>query len=145
MQVLRDGPAPMISALRRDIGLTDTIDRMVSWDEKRSTLSPGLGVEATISKALIRRCPLYRVDHFSRDVDVAKLFGSTITPRQLNDDAMGRALDKVTEANTKEVYAPWPCRRCAVRASVWNHCMRIPSPYPSKERMTIVARTMRCG
>ncbi len=105
MQVFRDGPAPMISAVCRDIGLTRTIDRMVAWDEKQCTLSPGLRVEAMIINALTRRCPLYRMDHFFHDVDVAKLFGPAVTPRQLNDDAMGRALDKVAEANAKEVYA----------------------------------------
>lgn len=44
LEVFRDGPAPMISAVCRDIGLTQTIDEMVAWDNRQCTLSPGLRV-----------------------------------------------------------------------------------------------------
>ncbi len=41
MEVFRDAPAPMISAMCRATGLTRTIDSLLVWDERLCTLSPG--------------------------------------------------------------------------------------------------------
>ena len=58
-----------------------------------------------IINALANRRPLYRLAHYFFDVDGAKPFGPAVTVRQLNDDAMGRALDTLAAADPKEVYA----------------------------------------
>ncbi len=39
MEVLNDGPAPLISAMRRSIGLTSTINQVLDWDERQCKLS----------------------------------------------------------------------------------------------------------
>jgi len=104
LEVFRDGPAPMISAICRDIGLTQTIDAMATWDDSQCTLSPGLRVEAIIINTLMNRRPLYRLEQFFAGMDVSKLFGPGVTASALNDDAMGRALDKLAEAGAGEVY-----------------------------------------
>ena len=54
-------PAPMIQAICRDIGLTQTINHMLEWDEARCTLSPGQRVEAMIINCLMNRSALYQL------------------------------------------------------------------------------------
>jgi len=98
------GPAPMIQAICRDIGLTHTINHMLDWDETRCRLSPGQRVEAMIINCLMNRSPLYQLPVFFEHMDVENMFGEGITPSDLNDDAMGRALDKLAEAGPEKVY-----------------------------------------
>ncbi len=105
MEVLNDGPAPLISAMCRSIGLTSTINQMLDWDERQCKLSPGFRVEAMIINLLMGRRPLYRLDEFFEYMDVSKLFGPMISPCDITDDSIGRALDKLAEANPAEVYA----------------------------------------
>jgi len=103
LEVFRDGPAPMISAIGRDLGLTQTMDAMATWDDSQCTLSPGLRVEAIIINALMNRRPLYRLEQFFAGMEVSKLFGPGVTASALNDDAMGRAQDRWAEAGAGEV------------------------------------------
>jgi hypothetical protein len=42
----------------------------------------------------MNRSPLYQLPVFFEHMDVENMFGEGITPSDLNDDAMGRALDK---------------------------------------------------
>ena len=88
VEVLRDGPGPVISAMCRSIGLTGTINRMVDWDERQCKMSPGFRVEAVIINLLMGRRPLYRLDAFFEYMDVSKLFGPMISPEDITDDAV---------------------------------------------------------
>ncbi len=86
MEIFRDGPAPMISAMCRSIGLTQTVDEMVRWDDKQCKLSPGLRVEAIIINTLTNRRPLYQLEEFFSDLDVSKMFGPGVKAEDINDD-----------------------------------------------------------
>ena len=77
---------------------------MLMWDDKQCKLSPGLRVEAVIINTLMNRRPLYRLEEFFSDMDVSKMFGPGVKADDINDDAVGRALDKLAEANPREVY-----------------------------------------
>jgi transposase len=46
---------------------------------------------------------LYRLPEFFEKTDTENLFGDGITNEQLNDDACGRALDKLAEADPRTV------------------------------------------
>jgi len=98
------GPAPMIQAICRDIGLTQTINHMLQWDETRCKLTPGQRVEAMIINCLMNRSALYQLPVFFEHMDVENMFGQGITPNDLNDHAMGRALDKMAAVGPEKVY-----------------------------------------
>lgn len=104
VEVLVDGPAPLIQAICREIDLTPTLDHLLAWDEGQCKLSPGTRIGALIINALMNRRPLFRLEEFYRDMDTAKLFGPGIQPDDLNDDALARALDKLAAAGPQRVY-----------------------------------------
>jgi transposase len=104
MEIFNNGPAPLISAMCRSLGITQAIDRLTEWDERQCKLSPGLLVEAMIINLLGSRKPLYLMHEYFQHMDVATLFGPGIQARDLNDDALARALDKLARAGPGLVY-----------------------------------------
>jgi hypothetical protein len=63
MEVFNNGPAPLISALCRALGITHAIDWLTVRDERQCNLSPGLLVEAIIN--LLASCkPLYLIHEY---------------------------------------------------------------------------------
>lgn len=71
---------------------------MVKWQELNSLVSPGLLIETLIICILCDRKPLWKVEQFWAEQDLAHLFPHTgLTYGQLNDDAYGHALDKLSE------------------------------------------------
>ncbi len=61
------GPGPIISNICWQLGVRETINETVPWDEKQCLLDPGLHVEALIINILCRRDPLYQVERFYRE------------------------------------------------------------------------------
>ena len=104
MEVFNNGPDPVISTMRRSPGITQAIDRLTQWDERQCKLSPGVLVEAIIINLLGNRKPLYLMHEYFEHVDVATLFGPGIQARDLKDDALPRALDKLAQAGPGLVY-----------------------------------------
>ncbi|MEW6523526.1 MAG: IS1634 family transposase, partial [Bacillota bacterium] len=103
-EVFNNGPAPVISAMCRSLGITQALNRLVEWDERQCKLAPGLLVEAIIINVLCNRKPLYRMHEYFSKVDVPTLFGPGIQAAHLNDDALARALDKLAQAGPGRVY-----------------------------------------
>ncbi len=99
------GPAPVISNICRQLKVRETVNRLVSWDEKQCLLDPGLLVVALIINLLCRRNPLYLVEEFYQEQDVELLFGPGIEAKNFNDDALGRTLDKIYLAGAKKVFS----------------------------------------
>ena len=89
---------PLITMLCRTAGIRETVNQMVSWNDTNSRISPGLLIETLIICILCERRPLWKVHKFWNKQDMDMLFpGVDISPDQLNDDAYGRALDKIAE------------------------------------------------
>ena len=79
------------------------IDTTVDWDEQQCTLSPGERVMALIMNVLTEGEPLYRLPEFFQETDTENLFHEGIDPGHLNDDALGRVLDKLSETDPRTV------------------------------------------
>ena len=79
------------------------IDTTVDWDEQQCTLSPGERVMALIMNVLTEGEPLYRLPEFFQETDTENLFHEGVDPEHLNDDALGRVLDKLSEADPRTV------------------------------------------
>jgi hypothetical protein len=108
MELYSPGPLPVIARMAREIRLVETINRVVEYDETQCKLLPGERVLAMVMNLLTDRHALYQMPDFFRGTDIENLFSSWrddegIVPEDVNDDTLGRGLDKVHEANGLEV------------------------------------------
>ena len=94
------GFLPVVSAYACRIGLVEEIDRLLGC---KMEVSPGRAVLAMILDALTGRSPLCRLEQFFIDKDVGQLLGEDISPTRLNDDTLGRVLDRISDVGTNKV------------------------------------------
>lgn len=111
------GPAAMIGQIIRELGIVETIDNMVKWDQKQCKHSPGTHVLAMLINILMGRTALYRVDEFYELQDIAVLFGTDASADDFNDSVLGRTLDKIFDAGAKKVFGA-SALRAALREDV---------------------------
>lgn len=91
---------PIVSAYARTLGVVEEVDRLCG--SKRG-VSDGQVVLALILDALSGRSPLFRLPQAFAKLDTELLLGEAISPEKLNDDAVGRALDRIFEVGTSKV------------------------------------------
>lgn len=91
---------PIISAYVKKIGLVEEVNRLSPSDAE---VSAGHVVMALILDTLSGRGPLYRLERSFNGMDLELLLGTDIASSKLNDDAVGRVLDRVWEAGTGKV------------------------------------------
>ena len=94
------GFLPVVSAYATRIGLVEEIDRLLDCEME---VSPGRAVLAMILDALSGRSPLCRLEQFFTDKNVGQLLGEEISPTKLNDDTLGRVLDRISAVGTNTV------------------------------------------
>ncbi len=103
--VPKTGADSLIAGLVDDLGIPETIDQMVDWDETQCKLSPGQRIKALIINVLTSRSPLYQVEEYYRNRDVENLLGAGVEVCDLKDDTLGRGLDKLYEADPRHVFS----------------------------------------
>ncbi len=91
---------PIVSAYARTLGVVEEVDRLCG--SKRG-VSDGRIVLALVLDALSGRSPLFRLPEVFAKLDTELLLGEGISPEKLNDDAVGRALDRIFEVGTGKV------------------------------------------
>lgn len=91
---------PIVSAYARTMGVVEEIDRLCG---KQRGISPGRIVLALMLDALSGRTPLFRLPQAFAQMDTELLLGEAISPDKLNDDAVGRVLDRLYEVGTSKV------------------------------------------
>ena len=88
------------------IGFVDFIDRSVTWDSKQWNVSPGNLAKAIILVTFLQiRSPLYKIQKSFIGIDTEVLFGKGVLPEHLNDDAIGRALDRINNAKPEGLFS----------------------------------------
>jgi transposase len=97
------GPLPVIKGVADDIGLTETLDELLEWDEQQCTVSPGNRLSALIMNFLTDGVALVQMPEYFEKTDTENLFGEGIQPEHLNDDCLARALDKFADAGLDRV------------------------------------------
>lgn len=106
IRIFRAGPAAVIARLCDVLKIAEMIDTVIDWDPAQCRLSPGTRVKALSINILVHRQALYRVADFYRDQDMDVLFGEQrVKPEDLNDDALGRALDKLAFSDLKKLFS----------------------------------------
>jgi transposase len=91
---------PVVSAYVKKIGLVEEVNRLCPSDAEVST---GHVVMALILDTLSGRSPLYRLERSFKGMDLELLLGRDIASSKLNDDAVGRVLDRAWEAGTSKI------------------------------------------
>lgn len=87
------------------VGFADCIDSNVNWDHEQCNVSPGnLGKAFILATFFEVRAPLSKITERFLDIDTEFLFGEGVFAEHLNDDAIGRALDKIAEASPGKLY-----------------------------------------
>jgi hypothetical protein len=100
---------PIIKAYADQRGLVSLIHHSVptEMDVEVGTIALGLVLDT-----LSGRSPLYRLEEFFAPQDTELLVGQALPPHALNDDTVGRVLDRLYDMGTLKL-----CTACAVRAA----------------------------
>ena len=99
---------PIVNAYADKIGIGAVINQLLPTER---AVDPGTIVLAMRLDTLSGRSPLYRFAEFFAHQDTALLLGKTVAPEALNDDTVGRVLDRLYEIGTMKLFTA-----CAVRA-----------------------------
>jgi len=89
-------------------GLVEAINELVPTE---MAIDPGTVVLGMILDTLSGRSPLYRLEEFFTHQDTALLLGKAVAPEALQDDTVGRVLERLYATGTMKVFTA-----CAVRA-----------------------------
>jgi transposase len=94
----------IVAGICREIGLVEQIDQQVP--KRSGPISVGQAVQAMVINALgfVSR-PLYLSPEFFQNKPVDLLVGEEVEAEQLDDNCLGRTLDKLFEAGITEVFA----------------------------------------
>lgn len=96
------GPAPIFAHLLDWLQWKQRIDRHVGRDDYK--VSVGTRVEALLINIATDRKALYKVAESYEKMDTELLFGDGVTAGDLNDDALGRALDILHDMDIETLY-----------------------------------------
>ena len=117
MKPMRVDAGPLTRSICDQLDVISIINEAVPWDRQRCKLSPGERICALIISCFLRQRPLYRVFLSFLTTDCGVLLGRGVVPADINDDALGRALDKLAVADPEKVFAAM-CARAAVIETV---------------------------
>lgn len=94
----------LVAGFCHEIGLVDLIDRKLGQSSDR-TLSFGQLVLAMVNNGLgFTGRTLHMYSEFFKDKPLERLIGKGINAEQINDDALGRCLDKLYEYGVSSLY-----------------------------------------
>jgi transposase len=100
---------PIIKAYADQLGLIGLINHYVPTAME---VDAGTVVLGRVLDTLSGRSPLYRLEEFCAHQDTERLLGKALPPHALNDDTVGRVLDRLDDFGTMRLFTA-----CAVRAA----------------------------
>src|SRR4030095_13107583 len=102
-------PLPILKAYADQLGLVSLINHYVPTE---MNVDAGTVVLGLVFDTLSGRSPLYRLEEFFARQDTELLLGQALPPHALNDDTVGRVLDRLYDFGTMRLFTA-----CAVRAA----------------------------
>lgn len=101
----------LVAGMCKELDIAGIIDNHLPCENPEKILSTGQAVVGMILNGLgYTNKRLYLVSRFFKNKPIDKLLGvSYLKPEHLNDDALGRALDRVYEYGVSELYALISC------------------------------------
>jgi transposase len=95
----------LVAAMIDELEIVKTIDKQIEQDMMQRKVSIGECVKAMILNGLgFVNNRLYMIPHFFENKPLELLFKKDIEPSMLNDDVLGRALDKLHEAGVSYLF-----------------------------------------
>jgi transposase len=91
---------PIVSTYGRELGVVEEINRLCG---RTKGVNVGQVCLALILDTLTGRSPLFRLEDSFAHLDVELLLGEGISVVQLNDDAVGRVLDRLYDVGTNKI------------------------------------------
>ncbi len=91
---------PIVSAYARELGVVEDINRLCG---RAKGVNAGQVCLALILDILTGRSPLFRLEDSFANSDIELLPGKGISVSQLNDDAVGRVLDRLYDVGTNKI------------------------------------------
>jgi len=89
-----------------ELGIGEMLDELIVQDFENRKISIGQAVKAMVLNGLgFTNQRLYLVPHFFANKPTERLIGEGVTPDQLNDDVLGRALDALFEHGVTALYS----------------------------------------
>jgi len=96
----------LVAGMYDELGIGDLLNQMIYQDEEKRVVSIGQAVKAMVLNGLgFVNHTLYLMPHFFQDKPLDRLFGTGIKPEHLNDDVMGRTLDKLYSYDVSNIYS----------------------------------------
>src|SRR5437879_3159293 len=86
------GALPVVGAMLEQWGLADIVDKVVPWD---GDVPLGTLVEVLVTNRLLNPQAMYAIGDWAAGAAVTDYFD--VTAEQLNDDRLGRALERIAE------------------------------------------------
>jgi len=84
------GALPLVAAMLEQWGLADIVDQVVPWE---GDVPLGTLVEVLVTNRLLNPKAMYAVGEWAAQASVTDYYG--LTAEQLNDDRLGRALERI--------------------------------------------------
>src|SRR5262247_3482447 len=96
----------LVAGMFDELGIGDVIDQATHQHPELRDLTVGEAVKAMVLNGLgFINQALYLVPRFFQNKPTYRLVSPRITPEQLNDDALGRALDTLYDYGVTELYS----------------------------------------
>ncbi len=96
----------LVSAMADELGIAQTIDRLIEQDSSQRHVSIGMCVKAMILNGLgFANRQLYLLPQFFENKPLDRLLGEGIEPSHLNDKVLGRALDALYEKGVSALFS----------------------------------------
>lgn len=101
------GHLGLVAATIHELGIIEKLDKRLPLNKnKGGIVSYGNRAAAMIINGLgFMNSRLYMTTHFFQDKPIAQLLGSDITAEHLNDDCLGRCLDKIADYGTTQLFS----------------------------------------
>lgn len=95
--------AVVVRLLCDRLNWSGVIDAIIPWDAARAEIRPSTVLLGLLMNLLVQRTPLYHVEQWAQTMPLGLLLGPEVKAEQLNDDACGRALEKLAQYGEKIV------------------------------------------
>jgi transposase len=96
----------LVAGMFDELGIGDVLDQATRQNPEMRDLTVGEAVKAMVLNGLgFINQALYLVPRFFQHKPTSRLISPRVTPQQLNDDALGRALDILYAAGVTELYS----------------------------------------
>jgi transposase len=96
----------LVAAMFDELGIGEVVDKATQQNPEMRDLTVGEAVKAMVLNGLgVVNHALYLVPRFFQNKPTSRLMAPRVTPAQLNDDALGRALETLYAYGVTELYS----------------------------------------